>query len=146
MTPGFDEVEVGEVLSRVFDDMMRVAPASDEAVIYKWKLPEELEQWIRGGSGASRYSRFHLRDASRGGVPRLSGGAGMMLKLNNARPLVRQTALEYRGVPLVIAMRSRMISIRPKGTHQWFDVDYETLFDLARKLDARRQSAERISA
>jgi len=69
-----------------------------------------------------------------------------MTKLDGNKPLQRETALEVRGVPLVVALRPRYLSIRPKGTHEWFAVDYETLYDLARKIDARRRAGERVSA
>ena len=55
------------------------------------------------------------------------------------RPVVRETATQYRGKPLVVSIHPRMLAIRPKGTREWFAVDYEALFDLARKLDARRR-------
>jgi hypothetical protein len=53
------------------------------------------------------------------------------------RPVVRETVVQDRGRPLVVALHPRMIAIRPKGTREWFSVPYDALFDLARKLAAR---------
>jgi hypothetical protein len=57
------------------------------------------------------------------------------------RPVVRETAVQDRGRPLVVAIHPRMIAIRAKGTHEWFSVPYDALFDLARKLAARSKGA-----
>jgi hypothetical protein len=67
-------------------------------------------------------------------------------KLDGSKTIVRETGFEVRGVPLVIALRARIISIRPKGTHEWFVVDYETLYDFARKRDALLKLDARRSA
>jgi hypothetical protein len=67
-------------------------------------------------------------------------------KIDGSKTVIRETALEVRGVPLVVALRARMISIRPKGTHEWFAVDYETLYDYVRKRDALLKLDARRSA
>ena len=69
-----------------------------------------------------------------------------MTKLTGDKSVMRETSLEVRGVPLVVALRARTISIRPRGGREWFAVDYETLYDLARKIDARQRMGARISA
>jgi hypothetical protein len=65
-------------------------------------------------------------------------------KLNSDKPLVRETALESRGVALVVALHPRFLEIRPKGTQEWFPVDYEAIYHLAMKLDARQREARAV--
>ena len=54
------------------------------------------------------------------------------------RPLKRETCLIYRGAPLVVTLHAKYLAINQKG-HGSFTVDYEAIFDLARKLEARRR-------
>ncbi len=59
-----------------------------------------------------------------------------MTKLDE-RPVTRETAIEDRGKPLVVALHPRFLVIRPKGSHQFVTVSYDAIYDLGRKLAAR---------
>jgi hypothetical protein len=54
-------------------------------------------------------------------------------------PVVRETAAIHKTRPLVVELHPKLLAIWPKGTQQWLTVDYETVFALAQKLEARRK-------
>jgi hypothetical protein len=56
-----------------------------------------------------------------------------------ARPVVRETLTTERGRPLIVALHAHTIALRVKGTREWFNVPYDAVFDLARKLVARQR-------
>ena len=58
-------------------------------------------------------------------------------------PVIRETAAQERRRPLVVALHPRHLEIRPKGLRAAFAVDYETIYDLARKLVWRRAQAQK---
>jgi hypothetical protein len=61
-----------------------------------------------------------------------------MTKLTD-RPLVRETAVTNRGVPLIVELHPKYLELRVKGQRSGVTVDYESILDLARKIAYRRQ-------
>jgi len=52
-----------------------------------------------------------------------------------ARPVVRETAIEERGRPIIVELSPRIITLRLKGTREQFRVPFDVVLDLARKRD-----------
>lgn len=62
----------------------------------------------------------------------------MATKLKPDRPVTRETACGDGERFLVVELHPRVMLIRPQGRHEAFAVDYNAVYDLARKLAAPR--------
>jgi hypothetical protein len=67
-----------------------------------------------------------------------------MTKLQPGKLLVRETATLERGDPLVIAASPRYLRMWPKGTRRKVSVPWDAIYDLARRLEARRLQGEKL--
>lgn len=63
-----------------------------------------------------------------------------MTKLNSSRPVVRETAVCYRGRrPLVVELWPGFLVIRSKGKKSdTYTIDYQAIYETAAKIEARR--------
>lgn len=59
------------------------------------------------------------------------------------RILKRETAVNYRGTPLVIELHPKYASLRRKGAREAVSISYEAIFEAAYKLYAREAAAQR---
>jgi hypothetical protein len=55
------------------------------------------------------------------------------------RPIRRETAVCYRGRPLVVELHQGYLTLRQKGRRHAVALDYRAAWDLACKLLAREQ-------
>ena len=55
----------------------------------------------------------------------------------------RETPARYRGVPLVIEIRSHTIAIREKGRRTAYEVSYDQIFTLGARNAANARAAEK---
>lgn len=53
------------------------------------------------------------------------------------KPVTRETATLARQRPLVVTLHPRFLVLREKGRRARYTVEYDAVFDLARKLAAR---------
>lgn len=65
-----------------------------------------------------------------------------MTKLTPDKTIKRETASFDRTDPLVIELHPKYLEIRPKGTRSGVTVDYGAIYDLGRRLQARRGAVE----
>ena len=64
-----------------------------------------------------------------------------------AKPLRRETAVRYRGRPLVVELHAGYLTLRQKGTRQPpVALDYRTAMEVAFELLWRQQQADRKAA
>ena len=62
------------------------------------------------------------------------------------KPVRRESAVTYRGRPLVVEMHPGFISIREKGRRTAVSVDLRSIYDLGWKIMARAAAAEKAAA
>jgi hypothetical protein len=67
------------------------------------------------------------------------GGSQTMTVL--VKPVVRQSACQDRGVPLIVTLHPRHLEVRPKGTRQRYTLGYDAILWQAvkRAVDERRR-------
>lgn len=58
-------------------------------------------------------------------------------------PIRRETATYYRGRPLIVELHPGYLNMREKGRRFALAVDYRAVIDLAYKIKARADAAER---
>ncbi|MHC4616442.1 MAG: hypothetical protein ACYTEQ_01680 [Planctomycetota bacterium] len=65
-----------------------------------------------------------------------------MTKLNN--PLTRETGATYRGRAIVVRLEPpNVILFKEKGRREWFEMDVETLYELAMIRKARENGGKK---
>ena len=69
-----------------------------------------------------------------------------MTRLESNKPLKRETAVVYRGRPLLVELHPGHLSLREKGRRFNLDVDYRTILDLAYKMLWKAEQAEKKAA
>ena len=67
-----------------------------------------------------------------------------LLKLN--RPIERETDALDKGRPIVVALHTRYITVRVKGTRESYNVPWDHLLDRARIVDANNRLREKLRA
>jgi hypothetical protein len=68
-----------------------------------------------------------------------------MTRLESGRPVRRETAVCYKGRPLLIELYPGHLTLREKGRRFRLDVDYRTVLDLAFKMLHKAAAAERAA-
>lgn len=66
-----------------------------------------------------------------------------MTILKHDRPVARETAVIYRGRPLMIMLHPQLMELREKGKHTRVTVPIAAIWDLGWKLKARQEAAEK---
>jgi hypothetical protein len=69
-----------------------------------------------------------------------------MTTIQPGKSVSRETAVAYRGRPLVVTLSSGYLSIRPKGTRRVADISYDAVYEAALKLRFMRERAEQRAA
>jgi hypothetical protein len=70
-----------------------------------------------------------------------------MTKLADRRTRLRfETSSEVRRRPLVVEVRPRYLIIKLKGLRRTLTLDWETIYDCAAKMEARRVLAEKTAS
>lgn len=62
------------------------------------------------------------------------------------RPVRRETAVLYRGRPLLVELAPRHLTIREKGRRDRVSVDFAAIYEFAMKIRFRREQAEKKQA
>ncbi len=60
-----------------------------------------------------------------------------MTKLSGDKSIVRETAIAYRGRPIVVELHPKYIRLWPKGTTRSVNVSYEGLYENALLREAK---------
>jgi hypothetical protein len=60
-----------------------------------------------------------------------------MTALTAGKPIRRQTATLDHGTPLVVELHPRHLTVRVKGERKFVVVDYDAIWSLGQKLQAR---------
>jgi hypothetical protein len=66
-----------------------------------------------------------------------------MTTLSAGKPLRRETALYYRGRPLLVELHPGYLTLREKGRRFTFSVDYQAILELVYKIKHRADQAEK---
>ena len=66
-----------------------------------------------------------------------------MTKISSGSAVVRETAVEYRGKPLVVTLRPGFLTLHQKGCQDRVDLDYASAFELALKAKAIQERNSR---
>jgi hypothetical protein len=59
-----------------------------------------------------------------------------------AKPVRRETAVQYRGRPLIAELHAGFIHLREKGRRAGVSVDFRTVYELGWKMIARQAQVE----
>lgn len=68
-----------------------------------------------------------------------------MTVLTESHPVTRETVSPYRGRPLVVRLKPRVLEIKEKGRRDVLTVDYGVLYEFALKLRWRVMRAEKMA-
>ena len=68
-----------------------------------------------------------------------------MTRINSASPVRRETDALYRGRTLVVELHPAFVSLKEKGKRTRVTVSYPAIYELAWKLLARAEAAEKKS-
>jgi hypothetical protein len=66
-----------------------------------------------------------------------------MTRINSASPVRRETDAMYRGRTLVVELHPAFVSLKEKGKRTRVTVSYPAIYELAWKLLARAEAAEK---
>jgi hypothetical protein len=66
--------------------------------------------------------------------------------MTQATKTTRETAVSYRGRPLIATLTPRYLEIREKGRRDTLAVSYDAIYELALKLRWRKKMAEKKAA
>jgi hypothetical protein len=69
-----------------------------------------------------------------------------MTALKPGSRVCRETALYYRGRPLVVCIFPGWMEIREKGRRHAYSIDYLAIHNLGAKKEAERTRAEKLAA
>jgi hypothetical protein len=69
-----------------------------------------------------------------------------IVKLRPGRELWRETAALDRDRPIIVVLTPRYITVRVKGTHEFYNVPWDHLLDRARIVDANNKLREKLRA
>ena len=69
----------------------------------------------------------------------------MATTLKADKPITRETAVVYRGRPLLVELRPAYLVLREKGRRFRLDIDYRTILDTAYKMLHRAKLAEKAA-
>lgn len=61
-----------------------------------------------------------------------------MTKLSGEKSILRETAINHRGRPIVVELHAKYIRLWPKGTTKSVNVSYESLYENALLREAKR--------
>ena len=61
----------------------------------------------------------------------------MMTKLTIGRPVIRETQARDRDRPLIVELFPSFVAIHAKQSQEKYNVSWDAIYDLARKLQAR---------
>ena len=68
-----------------------------------------------------------------------------MTTIPATKAVIRQTDVSIQHRPLIVAIHGRFLAVRLKGTHQWFTVDHEAIWQMAMKREyLKRTGRERV--
>lgn len=70
----------------------------------------------------------------------------MPTPIRTDRTVKRETAITYRGRPLIVELHPGYLILRQKGTRRAVSIDYSAVLDLGYKLMARAERAEKLKA
>jgi hypothetical protein len=70
----------------------------------------------------------------------------MPTPLKPEKPLVRETAAQYRGRPLILELHPAYLLLREKGRRTAVSVDYRAVLDLGYKMLWRQAQSEKKAA
>jgi hypothetical protein len=68
-----------------------------------------------------------------------------MTMLPDSKPLKRETASQYRRRPLIVRLYARHMELSERGKRRRVAVDYAAIYELALKLQFRKDQAERLA-
>jgi len=68
-----------------------------------------------------------------------------MTTLKPGAPVRRETAVYYRGRPLLVELHPGYLTLREKGKCFTLAVDYQAILDLGYKMKARADKAEKLA-
>jgi hypothetical protein len=63
-----------------------------------------------------------------------------MTILRHDAPVTRETAVCYRGRPLVVELHAGYLTLREKGRHQAVALDYAAAYECALRMQARERT------
>lgn len=66
-----------------------------------------------------------------------------MTKLTSENTVTRETAIVYKGKPLVVGLHPGYLTIRPKGGHEEVMLAYDAAYETALKIEAREKRSGR---
>ncbi len=67
----------------------------------------------------------------------------MATQLHTGKPVKRETAVVYRGRPIIIEIHPGFLKLREKGRRSAVALDYRTMLDVAYKILWRQEQAEK---